>query len=102
MRNFNLPDDAVALQPVRFISDDELRYYTATTFPNNPRGGCQVYLSRCAIAGGITESQEEAVGICDVLNSDSEIVADVYLTKKGLAFLYEKLNCRVIPEQEGR
>lgn len=99
-RDIEVPEDAFSLQPVRYINEDELRYYTATTFPSNPRGGCQVWLSRCRIAGGIVETLAEAAGICDILNRDGDIIADVYLNRKGLNFMYTKLNCRVVYEEE--
>ena len=96
VERFVMPADAVALQPVRFMPGNELRYYTATTFLNNPRGGCGMYYQRCRVAGGIAEhGTSDEVGLCDVLNDAGDIVADFSLTRKGLKFLNKTLGCRV-------
>ncbi len=95
MQNIVMPDDAVALRPVRFLPGDELRYYTAITFPKNPKGGCDMYRRRCDITGGIAKSAVDATGICDVLDENGDIIADFWLNDKGLRYLYRALGCRV-------
>ena len=92
---FVMPDDAYALQPVRFMPNDQLRYYTAITFPKNPRGGCDMYRRRCEVFGGIAKSEADATGICDILDEHGNIIADFWLNRKGLNYLYRALGCRV-------
>lgn len=92
---FVTPNDAHALRPVRFMPDDQLKYYTGVTFPNGAKNGCDIYRRRCDIAGGIPKSEDQATGICDILNKEGDIVADFWLNDKGLRFLYQKLNLRV-------
>jgi hypothetical protein len=98
MQKFVMPDDAYALRPVRFMRNEQLKYYSAVTFPENPRAGCDIYRRRCDITGGIAAGQDDATGICDILNERDDIVADFWLNDKGLKFLYSKLNLRVDTE----
>jgi len=95
MRNFVMPDDAHALRPIRFLPDEQLQFYTAVTFPEGPKDGCDIARRRCYVSGGIAKGKEDATGICDVLNSDGDIVADFWLNDKGLRFLYRQLHLRV-------
>lgn len=89
-----MPGAAVALRPVRFMPGDDLRYYTATTFPRDPRAGCDLYYRRCEVFGGVADGDDQA-GICDVLNMDGDVVADFPLNRHGLDYLYRALGCRV-------
>ena len=89
-----MPADAVALRPVRFLPGNDLRYYTATTFPRNPLAGCDLYYRRCKVFGGVKGGSEQA-GICDVLDEHGEVVADFPLNRHGLEYLYRALGCRV-------
>ena len=87
-----IPAVAVALRPVRFLPGDGLRYYTATTFPRDPRAGCDLYYRRCRAFGGVDGEQ---AGICDVLDAAGDVVADFPLTAHGLDYLYRALGCLV-------
>ena len=87
-----MPTNAVALRPVRFLPGEDLRYYTATTFPRDPRAGCDLYYRRCEAFGGV---HGEQAGICDVLDERGDVVADFPLTSHGLDYLYRALECRV-------
>lgn len=89
-----MPGTAVALRPVRFMQGDDLRYYTATTFPRNPRAGCDLYYRRCKAFGGVNGGSEQ-IGICDVLDAHGDVVADFPLTRHGLGYLYRALGCVV-------
>jgi len=94
LKQIVMPVDAVALRPVRFMRGDEIRNYTATTFPNDPRGGCDIYYRRCKVFGGIASDNDEA-GICDVLDERGNIVADFPLNRRGLKYLCTTLRCLV-------
>lgn len=94
---FVMPNDAHALQPLRFVGADGAKQYTAVTFPRNPKGGCQMYYNRCRVAGGITGHDSDGVaGLCDILDKEGDIIADFSLNKKGLNYLYKALGLRVL------
>ena len=95
MAAVQVPETAVMMQPIRFKGDD-LEHYCAVEFKgDNPQGACQMYTKRCEIAGGVAESEEQAVGICDFLDKDFNIVGNFYLTRKGLRYLYRALDTRL-------
>ena len=100
MRKLIMPDDAYALRPVRFLPKDKLRYYWAITFPRGPKDGCCIYYRRCAVFGGVANGESDAAGICDVLDENHNIIADFWLTRKGLEYLIRTLKCRVEPDAD--
>lgn len=95
-----LDPDAVALRPVRIIRtkgrDAVIRHYTATTFPENPWGGCNLYLRRCRLFGGLSDADTDL--LLDVLNEAEDIIQDYNLTRKGFEYLRKKLGFVVDPD----
>lgn len=89
-----MPKDAFALRPVRILTDGNIRLYTATTFTDSPRSGCDTYYRRARIFG-IPDDCESARGICDILNADGDIIEEFYLSRDALNYLIRKLGCKV-------
>lgn len=90
---------AVALRPARVVGD-ELRLYTATTFPGDPWGGCDLALRRCRLVGGLARAGEQTGLILDVLDDEGDIIQDYALTRKGLRYLRRTLRFTVDHEPE--
>lgn len=88
----DLHPSAHALRPVRIVGDC-LRIYEATTFPRAPRGGCEMYLRRCAAVGYLKE--DGAKILVDVLDANGDIVQDFPLTRRGLCYLRGQLRFKV-------
>jgi len=87
-----LDQRAVALRPVRALKDG-FRYYEATTFPENPWQGCEMYLRRCAAFGMLKEDGGHIV--LDVLDKNGDVVQDFPLTREGLRYLRREFRFRV-------
>lgn len=100
MTDLNIPKEAHALRPVRFMPDDQLREYTGTTFPNGPWKGCSMYARRCAAFGGVAAGEADATGVCDILDAEGDIIGDFWLNDKGLRYLYRALDLRVVHDDE--
>jgi len=89
-----LHQDAVALRVVRvFKTGEGFRYYEATTFPDNPRQGCALYLRRCEAFGFLVSN--DALIVVDGLNADGDIIQDFPLTRPGLRYLQRELGFKV-------
>ena len=80
------------------MPEDDLKHYTATTLPNGPKQGCELYLRRCKAFGGIATQKEDEVGLCDVLDDDGDVVENFPLNKKGIRYLIKALNAKVEPQ----
>jgi hypothetical protein len=93
--DYKMPDEAFALRPVRFLPDNELRYYSGVTFPRNPKGACDMYYRRCRVFGGIAPCRQDEVGLCDVLDEHGDVIDNFPLNAKGLKYLIKFLKCRV-------
>ena len=93
----NLDPRAVALRPVRALKDG-FRYYEATTFPQNPWQGCEMYLRRCK-AFGFLKGDGEIV--LDVLDKNGDVIQDFPLTRKGLRYLRKEFRFKVEREDIG-
>ena len=91
-RTINLHPDAFALRPVRAV-DNGFRYYTATTFPNNPWSGCEMYLRRLLRFGSL--GVEDGTLVIDVLNENGDILQDFTVSRKGFEYLRRQLGFRV-------
>jgi len=89
---------AVALRPVRALKDG-LRYYEATTFPQNPWGGCELYLRRLAFFGHLREDGSSLV--IDVLDEHGDIIQDFPVTRQGFNLLRRWLRFKVEREAIG-
>jgi len=90
-----LKPEAYALRPVRALKDG-FRYYEATTFPENPWQGCEVYLRRLAFLGHLREDEEEGQEIViDVLNANGDIIQDFPVSKQGFNLLRRWLKFKV-------
>lgn len=91
-----LHPDAHALGAARIVAPDELRIYTATTFPNDPWSGCNHMLRMLRATGGLARTEEDDYAVLDVFNADGDIVQDFALTRDGFRFAYRKLDWRVV------
>ena len=88
----NLDPRAVALRPVRALKNG-FRYYEATTFPQNPWRGCEMYLRRCKAFGFL---KDDGSGIVlDVLDENGDIIQDFPLTREGLRYLRRQFRFKV-------
>lgn len=87
--------DAYALRPFRI---DEKRnrfiHYSATTFPADPRGGCQLYIMRAALYGPMLVDGDTPLNL-DVLDREGSILQTMTLTTGGFEYLRRTLKFRV-------
>lgn len=84
--------EAYALRPVRtLVKQNAFRYYTATTFPGDPRGGCDLYLRR--IRSHLRDTGDNMV--IDILNADGDVIQDFPVDRAGFAYLRRVLRFRV-------
>lgn len=92
-----LDDRAFALRPVRFTETDdggEIRHYEAITFPQNPRGGCGMWLRRC-----LGQLRDEGSNLLiDVLDENGDIIQDYPITRDGFEYLRRSLKFRRVYE----
>lgn len=97
-----IPDGAAGLWCHRFGSDGNIgRSYTEVVFTGeNPTGAARMMANRCQAFGGITEHDNEALGLADVIDSDGDIVGNFLLTQKGLRYFYKSLGLRVLRNEE--
>lgn len=86
-----LHPDAVALRPVR-VMGEEMRLYTATTFPDGPWRGCELTLRRCMAFGYLVEESDL---IIDVLDENGDIIQDYSVSRDGFEYLRRVLQFRV-------
>lgn len=90
----DLHPDAYALRPVRtLVKQNAFRYYEAITFPDDPRGGCELYLRRCKICGYLKDDGNGLV--IDVLDEQGDVVQDFPITRQGFEYLRRTLRFRV-------
>lgn len=90
-----LKPEAFALRPVRVIGDG-FRYYEATTFPQDPWKGCELYLRRLAFFGHLREDGKEGQEIViDVLDANGDIIQDFPVTREGFRLLRRWLRFKV-------
>jgi len=94
-----LPPEAHALRPVRIVRDVAV-HYSATTFPQNPRGGCELTLRRLGGFGhltGVPGDKLEDLWV-DVLDAQGDILQEWPITRKGMEYLRRTL--RFVRETE--
>lgn len=94
-----LPPAAHALRPVRVVKDVAV-HYSATTFPQGPRAGCELTLRRLGGFGylaGIPGNKLEDLWV-DVLNASGDIIQEWPITRKGMEYLRRTL--RFVRESE--
>jgi hypothetical protein len=86
--------NAFALRPLR-IDEKRTRFihYEATTFPENPYAGCELYLRRAAICGSIMEDGPGDLGI-DVLDDGGDILQTFTVCSASFEYLRRKLKFR--------
>ena len=93
-----LVPNAYALRLCRTLeSKNAFRLYDPVTFPNDPRGGCLLYLRRCQAFGYLVEDSpvEDSPFMVDVLDENDDIVQDYSLTREGFNWLKRALDTRV-------
>lgn len=90
----NLSKDAHALAPIRFLDNDHLKHYDATTF-SEPYKGCELIIRRAEAFGYILSSQERVKGefAVDVLDKNGDILDTLEVTEKGFNYLIRELKC---------
>lgn len=94
-----LPPEAHALRPVRIVKDVAV-HYSATTFPENPRAGCELTLRRLGGFGyltGVPGDNLEGLWV-DVLDVQGDILQEWPITRKGMEYLRRTL--RFVRESE--
>lgn len=92
--NWHAHPKAFALRPMRINErKDIFVYYEATTFPKNPRAGCDMYLRRVELMGGFAENGEGPRGI-DVLDEDGSILQTFTVSRRGFEYLRRTLKFR--------
>jgi len=72
---------------------EDLRLYTATTFPNDPNAGCEIYLRRMRAFGYLAGEPDGDLGDfwIDALDATGDIVESWPITKAGFDWLRERL-----------
>lgn len=90
-----LPETTHALRLVRCnVTRNTFVYYEAVTWPENPRGICDMYLRRAAICGKIGEGVDSPYTV-DILDKDGDIIEELPIERKAARYLVEKLRLRV-------
>jgi hypothetical protein len=93
---FDLPESAHALRVVRCNpTGNNFVYYEAITFPENPRGICDMYLRRASVCGRIAPNVESNY-VIDILDANADTVAEFPAERKAARYLIEKLKLRVV------
>ncbi|MFV5212726.1 hypothetical protein ACLIIZ_03225 [Azonexus caeni] len=83
-----LSPEAHALRPVRVVNNVAI-HYTATTFPNGPRAGCELYLRRMECFGylvGVPGDKLEDLWV-DVLDVNGDILQEWPINRNGMEYL---------------
>lgn len=84
--------EAHALRPVRVVKNVPV-HYSATTFPNNPRAGCELILRRMGCFGhlaGVAGDKLNDLWV-DVLDAQGDILQEWPITRKGIEYLRRTL-----------
>lgn len=85
-----------ALRPFRVIlGGRDMRLYTATTFPKNPSSGCDLYLRRIGIFGGIDPKEVKSDYAVDVLSSTGDLLDTFELSRSQFQNLKRWLRFKV-------
>lgn len=96
----DLDRNAHALRPFRV---DEKRnrfvHYEASTFPVDPRAGCDTIMRRAAVCGPVVENGDGQLGV-DVLNADGDIVQTFSVSRGVFEYLRRTLKFRREPTGE--
>lgn len=80
---------AFALRPVRVDTHRNIFVnYDGTTFPRNPRAGCDITVRRLAAFGFIVEDSDL---ILDVLDEQGDILQELFLSRDGFEYLRRTL-----------
>lgn len=83
---------AHALRPVRIVKGEPV-HYTATTFPNDPRAGCERMLRILDATGhlsGYPGDQIDTLWV-DVLDEGGDILQEWPIDRRGFEYLRRKL-----------
>ena len=67
--------------------------YEGTTFPRDPRAGCDLYLRRLQACGFIAD--EASPLAVDVLSEDGDLLQTIPISRGGFEYLRSKLKFRV-------
>lgn len=90
-----LPETTHALRLVRCdVARNCFVFYEAVTWPENPRGICDMYLRRAAICGKIGEGVDSLYTV-DILDSNGDIIEELPIERKAARYLVDKLRLRV-------
>jgi hypothetical protein len=88
-----LAPTAHALRPVRALKNNDCVHYTATTFPNGPRAGCERMLRILDATGhlkGVPGDKLEDLWL-DVLDDAGDILQEWPIDRRGFEYLRSKL-----------
>ena len=89
-----MPDAAFALRPFRIDErSNDLILFTTTTFPKNPRAGCEIMLRRAEVCGPLDYSMIGNFGV-DVLDENGDILQAIGLCRNSFEYLRRKLKFR--------
>lgn len=90
-----MPETAHALTAFRALSDGRGRQYTATTFPRDPRAGCEQFI-RQALGHVGRWPMEHPYAVLDVLNVEGDVVADFPIPNaSSFRWVKQRLGLRV-------
>jgi len=90
-----LPETAHALTLFRALPDGRGRQYTATTFPANPRRGCERFIRRALSHVG-RWPMNEPYAVLDVLNAEGDVIADFPISDAAsFRWVKQRLSLRV-------
>lgn len=83
---------AHALRPVRMRGDEAVNY-SATTFPQDPLGGCRLTLRRLEAFGYLAGAPGDHLGNLwvDVLDAEGDILQEWPITRRGFEYLRRTL-----------
>jgi hypothetical protein len=83
---------AHALRLARFDErKNDAVHYEAVTFPNGPRNGCWMYLTRAMLSG------VDGAGnyLVDILDEEGDIIQDFPVSRQGARYLVRVLKLKV-------
>jgi hypothetical protein len=81
---------------MRIDRNEQAIHYTATTFPNNPYGGCELTIRRMECFGMLTKREGPLQGtwFLDILDAEGDILDTLEVNQKGVKYLRRKLRFR--------
>lgn len=88
-----LPKTAHALRPMRIDRNENPVHYEGTTFPKDPRAGCELQIRRMEAFGMLTKPTGQLRGswFLDVLDEQGDIIDTLEVNSAGVKYMRRTL-----------